>query len=122
MKPFDLKAALAGAPVVTRDGREVQWLKHDPEANLPSRILARIGESGCHVPLYENGFLWSNRESQTDLFMATVKREGWVNLHTCTTGQPGVVAFSGNVWATKELAETLQTPSKIAAIRIEWEE
>lgn len=122
MKPFDLKAALAGAPVVTRDGREVKWLAHDHGADPSFAVLARIEGSTSQVPLHENGMMFVRSECQSDLFMAPVKREGWVNIHTCTNGQPGVVAFCGNVWATKELAETLQTPSKIAAIRIEWEE
>ena len=122
MKPFDLKAALAGAPAVTRDGREVKWIAHDPGAVSEGRVLARVGDGGSHVRFFESGASYLTGESSYDLFMAPVKREGWVNLHTCTTGQPGVVAFSGNVWATKELAETLQTPSKIATVRIEWEE
>ena len=32
MKPFDLEAAKAGAPIVTRDGRSAKFIAHVAEA------------------------------------------------------------------------------------------
>ena len=42
MKPFDLEAALAGAPVITRDGRPVTQL-HKFDATTPLCLVGVVG-------------------------------------------------------------------------------
>jgi len=89
MKPFDLKAALNGAPVVTRDGEPVPWLRHDPDANPRYRVLARIEGQSAARHYSENGrFYRDGTESFLDLFMAPTKRTVWgalyqVSLESC---------------------------------------
>jgi len=73
MKPFDLSAAVAGAPVQTRDGRPVtQLVKFDcyntaPLRGVTNKVIRAWDEKGL-----------SDCGDILDLFMATVKKTGWV--------------------------------------------
>ena len=78
MKQFNLEAAKAGAPIVTRDGREAKFVTHIPEASEGFRVVwMQRGIVGCS---YENGKLGENIESRHDLFMKPQKRKVWINL------------------------------------------
>ena len=76
MRPFNLEAALAGAPVQTRDGRPVtQLVKFDCDdrfciAGVVSRLLYLWDEDGTpyHIGVDEG----------RHLCMAPVKKTGWV--------------------------------------------
>ena len=81
MKPFDLEAAKAGAPIVTRDGRPAKFIAHVAEAHPSQRLLLLI--DGVVHTKFENG-KHANRPahvSPNDLLMAPVKRTVWVNLY-----------------------------------------
>jgi len=45
MKPFNLEAALAGAPVVTRDGRPVKIAGYNPDAHASGTLTGWIEKS-----------------------------------------------------------------------------
>lgn len=78
MKPFDLEAALAGAPVVTRDGIPVtQLTQFDINDGEPLRGVRR----GRVLSFQKDGRYTSSGDSNDDLFMAPVKRVVWVNLY-----------------------------------------
>lgn len=81
MKPFDLEAAKAGAPMVTRDGRPAKFIAHVAEAHPSQRLLVLI--DGVVHTKFENGKHASSPAilSNSDLFMAPVKRTVWVNLY-----------------------------------------
>ena len=81
MKPFDLQAAKAGAPIVTRDGRPAKFIAHVAEAHPNQRLLVLI--RGIVYRHFEGGRCMLNPgdESPYDLFMAPVKRTVWVNLY-----------------------------------------
>lgn len=81
MKPFDLEAAKAGAPIVTRDGRPAKFIAHAAEAYPSQRLLVLI--DGDVRLKFENGKYASSpaHVSDNDLFMAPVKRTVWVNLY-----------------------------------------
>ena len=81
MKPFDLKRALAGDPVVTRDGRKIEFVAHDPKAGAGFRILARREGESCASSFYTDGKHTDGIELPYDLFMAPTKREAWVNVY-----------------------------------------
>ena len=83
MKPFDLQAALAGAPVVTRDGRKVVRLAHFPEVDDCIRVIFVVEGSQGIWHAHENGHASScgSFNSNLDLFMAHTKRTVWVNLY-----------------------------------------
>lgn len=78
MKPFDLEKALAGDPVVTRDGREVTQI-HLFDTTAKHRLFGVLfGE----VEAFSiDGRYWDNGDSEADLFMAPKKRTVWVNLY-----------------------------------------
>lgn len=79
--PFDLEAAKAGAPLVTRSGRKVNFVAHDQGANEGFRLLVRIEGDGCAFGMPEKG-RWDGIESLHDLFMAPKpKRTVWVNIY-----------------------------------------
>lgn len=69
MKPFDLEKALSGAPVITRDGREVtQLTKFDITVGI-----ALVGVlNGGVKRWYGDGRYVSDRDFCIDLFMAPV--------------------------------------------------
>jgi hypothetical protein len=78
-KPFNLERALAGDPVVTRDGRPVTQLTL---FNIPGRfplvgVVDNSNESWTPTGL----FCVNGKTSYFDLFMAPKKRTVWVNLY-----------------------------------------
>lgn len=77
MKPFNLADALAGKPVMTRDGMKVIRLIELPEAKPKSRLVAVL-EDGETATFNEGGRYYSMRDSSLDLFMAPTKKEGYI--------------------------------------------
>lgn len=79
MKPFDLEAALKGAPVVTKRGQKVINIAYLPLAVFYGRVVAVLdGISGNNVLSYdESGHVGSGLY---DLFMETKTRTYYVNL------------------------------------------
>lgn len=121
MKPFDLEKALAGAPVVTRNGRPVQEIYHlttcdgrYPVIGVIDGAVWTFTKEGVH-----SVFTGSNA---LDLFMATTKREGWVNVYPSNAGW--LAPLEGRVFPTRAAAlEAIINPRHcIATVRIEWEE
>jgi len=119
MKPFDLEAALAGAPVVTRDGIPVTDLHCFDGADEAYKVCALV--EGRVVPVHADGRYLSCGESSFDLFMAPVKRGGWVNIYQWC-GKPYCDFV---VHATEEEARASGWTSgntATTAVRLEWEE
>ena len=113
MKPFNLEAALAGEPVVTRDGRDVTNLVYFPDAGGVYKIAGVLDE--CVETFTEEGFFF-NYEAQSahDLFMKPKKRTVWVNLY-----------LDGSYFKheTQELADRAAWPCRVGkAFPIEIEE
>lgn len=80
MEKFNLERALAGEPIVTRDGREVteiHFIKTD-EGDYP--LIAVIDAS--KETYTKDGFFASRREeSELDLFMKPKVIECWFNVY-----------------------------------------
>ena len=70
MKSFNLEAALAGAKVITRDGREVKIAGYNEDAN------SLLGWIGSGVYQWTGG--GQNIADKNDLFMAPTDRKEWV--------------------------------------------
>ena len=83
MKPFDLKAALAGAKVFTRDGREVtQLVKFDLKTKQTLRGVVEGGLFAWSV----SGCWLGSEDSELDLFMTSTKKKLWIWVKTdCET-------------------------------------
>lgn len=105
MKPFDIELAKAGHPVCTRDGRAVRILCFDRKSVDGYSILALIdkGDSEDIVSYIRQGTFYSNgKEHKNDLFMAAVKKEGWVNVFINASYFDSKTA--GTIYPTKEEA------------------
>lgn len=103
MKPFNLEAAKAGKPLITRDGRRAKFLAHVPEATESHQVVIFVEGGRRPNGYYENGSYLEDEEADTDLFMAPEKVSGWVNLYQRDKGE---VATSRNrIHPSKEIAE-----------------
>lgn len=67
MKPFNLEQALAGAPVVTRDGRKV--LKVVDMESPRYRVAAYIDGDEMPAIFTSHGILNAGTQTESDLFM-----------------------------------------------------
>ena len=116
MKPFDLSAALAGHPVCTRDGREVtQLVKFDLSycevlIGVMSDCICRWRLDGC----YDN----FNVGNGADLFMAPVKKTGWVARYAHDDG----VSFINATIYGDEVTCVAMCGSALSYHEITWEE
>lgn len=125
MKPFDLEKAKTGAPVQTRDGRAARIICFDRKGNNFS-VVALVtdpdGKEYTHGYTSKGGYLL-NRKSDFDLFMAPVKREGWVNIYRSAPGGAQDCYPQPIIFNTREEAiAAVYQPSIRATTRIEWEE
>jgi hypothetical protein len=78
MKPFDLQAAIAGAPIQTVEGTSVKFIAHVPEAEIDQRIiiLAPWRSILCY------------REDNKELVMTPVSKTYWVNVYAIKSRLP----------------------------------
>ena len=102
MKPFDLEKALNGAPVITRDGREVTQLHlfDVAEKDFPLYGVIHDKVDGDYVECFtKRGLEFVGRETSTDLFMKTEKKIGYIH--------PGTIANTplGDSWIKVEYEE-----------------
>lgn len=125
MKPFDIELAKAGHPVCTRDGKPVRIICYNRK-NTKYHIMALIdkGDSEDIVSYIRQGTFYSHgKEHKNDLFMAAVKKEGWVNVFINASYFDSKTA--GTIYPTKEEAlkdiDTI-SPHYIDTVKIEWEE
>ena len=124
MKQFNLKEYLENPSkkVVTRDRKAVKILCTNYESRQP--IIAEIEGHDYSRSFTKDGrYHIDNRNSPYDLFFATTKHEGWINLfRDCCAGvnYPGCRLFSTEKEAKQCLA--INDDRYIATIKIEWEE
>ena len=101
MKEFDLQEYLKhpSQKVVTRDGRNVRIICTNYDSFSP--IIAEIeGENVSHS-FRTDGKYYEQVNSPKDLFFASIKEEGWVNIY-----RNGIVYYMGSdIFKTKEEAE-----------------
>jgi hypothetical protein len=103
MKPFDLEAAKRGEKVVDRDGNEVKFLLHVPEATERHRVVAMHGdvvtthgESGTYIGDDPED------EDSWDLFIEPTTR--WVNIYP-QNGTHRV--YQCSIWNTEAEADAI---------------
>jgi len=126
LKEFDLEAAKAGKPVCTRDGRKARIICFDAKDDKERYIIALVDSRDCKKELaytYDNSgkccFNYSST-SNDDLMMLPEKREGWTNVY-----KDGQNRFTRGFFQTIEMAKNATNPpgaTRIATVRIEWEE
>ena len=118
MKPFSLEEYLKNQKrkVVTRNGRSARIICTDAKGNYP--IVALIEEGGYDNALSytKDGKLYVGETNDYDLFFASEKHEGWVNVYRDFDDM-----MCGSVFATEEDAKC-NAKTAIATVKIEWEE
>lgn len=115
MKPFNLEEAKAGKPLVTRDERKAQFIAHVPECSDTSRVIVLLDGYSSVSSYSENGVFITGMNNDEDLFMASEKRTGWINIYhpnVCGTG----------IYESEEAANLHKGVKCVATIHIEWEE
>jgi hypothetical protein len=110
MKPFNLERALAGAPVVTRDGREVTQLKLFDIPGDTDPLWGVVNE--CLESWTADG-RWRDEEDSLDLFMAPVVKEGWAGIYHYSDGWQ----VGGPIHATEKEV----TDKGMRAAYVKWE-
>lgn len=81
MRPFDLEKALAGEPVITREGLEVTELYLAKTATNNTQRLIAVTEGSLKHYSEDGKWQFDKNDSSKDLFMAPVKRQEWVNIY-----------------------------------------
>ena len=109
-KPFDLQAAINGAKLVTRDGREAKFIAHEPEAKAHCRVIAMM-PNGEMCSYYENGRNLSICDTPHDLFIAVQTRS--INGHEYPEPEQEALVYGDIYWYPKPSRE-------IYVDRAEW--
>lgn len=121
MKPFNLADALAGKPVMSREGRKVVRIFYAEEACENSQVIC-VFETGAVFPYYKDG-TYTNSSSVHELVMAPTKKEGWINLYQASFGRvPGDTIHSSEEDAINSAKKYDREPHEFVTIKIEWEE
>ena len=116
LKEFDLKAAKAGKPVCTRDGRRARIICFDMNSFNNHIIVALITEENGTESIYSytSEGKWKETKTENDLMMLPEKKEGLVNV------------YKDSVYDTKYEALIRRSRSEsrgyIDTIKISWEE
>ena len=118
MKHFNLEEYIQNPSrkVVTRDGRNARIICTDAKALYP--IIALV-ESPNHVDeiarsYTKDGYFSPGEEYDCDLFFASEKHEGWVNIYP--------QGRLGGLYGSAEKAKQNANSALIAIVKIEWEE
>lgn len=125
MKPFNLKEYLANPSkkIVTRDGRKARIICTDRKRlNYPIIALIENKPTEGESVLYytkEGKMSLGNSLSDADLFFASEKHEGWINVYKPESGW----SLGTSIWPTEEEAkEWIGAADYATTIKIEWEE
>ena len=127
MKPFSIGEYLKNPnrELITRGGRKVRIICTDrKDADYPMVVLiSNESETGEDTLYYtEEGKFYTTGTSIFDLFFASEKHEGWVNIYADTKDNSYTLGVC--IYDTKEEAERNGRgyPDGIKTIKIEWEE
>lgn len=125
MRQFSLEEYLKNPTqkVVTRDGRDATIIYTNKRDIDGFSIVALVHEGNFDdcVTYLPDGACLPSGHSDSDLFFAPEKKEGWVNIYTDDCG----VAYSGQIiYGVYEDAETdgLSLEGYLTTTKIEWEE
>jgi len=122
MKEFNLEAAKAGAKVQTRDGRPARIVCYDMKGQRQP-ILVLITERGEEFKSehsLDGRYYIKSRDDRSDLFMAPIKKTGWINIYPDgTTGRTHTTQNKALEYAGSDRIDCID---HIDTIKIEWEE
>ena len=123
MKPFNLKEYLANPnkKMVTRDGREVERiLCTDAKGPYPIVALVKLydGITDRALMYTKEGMYLDGQTNGYDLFFASEKYMGWVNIYGGPKFSTDIKIFSSEEEAKKEGEKW---KDYVTTIKIEWE-
>lgn len=123
MKPFNLEEAKKGHKVCTRLGLPARIICFDA-CNETFPIVALISSFSSvdeEIPASytAEGQFYSYRDSDFDLVLDVEKHEGWINLYH---QDDGTMRLSYIVYGSEQEAINNACPTRVATIKIEWEE
>lgn len=88
LKPFDLERALAGDPVVMRDGKKVIMISHFKHLKIvvfsDENHIYTANENGSYTHTHHERDLFMAHKTKK-LFIAIEKKEGAGGVHWCTS-------------------------------------
>lgn len=122
MRPFNLDEYLkdTSKKVVTREGKPVKI--HCTNFASDNPVIATIEDDEYSFSFSRDGkFIKNIDESDHDLFFASERYEGWINLYKC----PNSVGFyvSNPFSSEEEAVKAGKTSHKyLKTVKIEWEE
>ena len=122
MKQFSLKEHLANPSrkVVTRDGRPARIICTDAKGKYSVIALVETADTEITYKFNAEGKFLDGSEDNRDLFFASEKREGWVNIYR--NGEGNIIT-SVRVYDTKEKAEKAKDNfGYLGTTHIEWED
>lgn len=101
MKPFNLEEAIAGKPVITRDGEDVKELHYFKNCN------ELFVNSGGSVNRYSNQsdisrYFGTGEDSYRDLFMAPIAKTGYIVIIRSASSRDFVLC--GKIYASEAAA------------------
>ena len=127
MKQFNLEEYLKNPSrkVVTRDRKAVKI--HCTNYVNAYPVIAEIEGSGESHSYTKYGTLLFDVDSSDDLFFASEKHEGWVNIYKSGVQKETLVCMVNRyvgscIWPNKVAAKEAADPDPISTIKIEWEE
>ena len=122
MKQFNLEEYLKNPSrkVITRDGRKARIICTDAKNDYPIVALIETPNGKERQPCgyKKDGTYVVGEKLSCDLFFASEKHEGWINLYK----DDGIVYTSMDTFKTKKEAESASCRTCIATVKIEWEE
>lgn len=120
MKQFSLEEYVKNPSrkVVTRDGSKVRIICTDKKGACPIVALIERSDGVAEetVTYAKNGEFFGGTSYKFDLFFATEKHEGWVNVYRI-----GGLSC-GRIFDSEEKARQNADDTAIATVKIEWEE
>jgi hypothetical protein len=78
MKPFNLEEALAGKPVITRDGKEARMIYQSLVNEKPLLCSVYLTDKESYISYCSDGKQYSNATCSNDLFMKPEKQTFWM--------------------------------------------
>lgn len=124
MKPFDLEAAKAGAPVIQRCGRPARIVDFNlKNGAYPLAVVYTDGYNDEHVTEFSTRgeyYRGTTAEDERDLMMAPVKKTGWLNVYPSNVTSP--VGVCSHIYPSQAAADQNALVTRKACIHVEWEE
>ena len=121
MKQFSLEEYIKNPSrkIITRDGRNVRIICINAKGNFPIIALVEThNDTEVALRLKEDGYFYNDTEDPRDLFFATEKHKGWINIYKY--GSKYIT--SEIIYTKKEDAIMGKNKNYLTTIKIEWEE